>query len=47
MFENLTNKLEGIFSSLKNAPSLNEVQVDDGLNEIRQALLEPQMLLCL
>ena len=39
MFENLTNKLEGIFSRLKKAPSLNEAQVDAGLKEIRQALL--------
>ncbi len=40
MFENLTNKLEEIFSSLKKAPSLNEAQVDEGLRKIRQALLE-------
>ena len=39
MFENLTNKLEGIFSKLKKAPSLNETQVETGLKEIRQALL--------
>jgi len=28
MFENLTNKFEEIFSSLKKAPSLNEKQVE-------------------
>ena len=40
MFENLTNKFEEIFSSLKKAPSLDEAQVDEGLRGIRQALLE-------
>ena len=38
MFENLTNKLENIFSKLKQAPSLTEEQVNSGLKEIRQAL---------
>ena len=45
MFENLTNKLEEIFSSLKKAPSLNEAQVDEGLRKIRQALLEADVAL--
>ena len=45
MFENLTNKFEEIFSSLKKAPSLNEVQVDEGLRSIRQALLEADVSL--
>jgi signal recognition particle subunit SRP54 len=45
MFENLTNKFEEIFSSLKNAPSLNEAQVDEGLRKIRQALLEADVAL--
>ncbi len=40
MFENLTNKFEEIFSSLKKEPSLDEKQVDEGLRNIRQALLE-------
>ena len=40
MFENLTNKFEEIFSSLKKAPSLDEKQVDEGLKGIRLALLE-------
>ena len=40
MFINLANKLENIFSKLKQAPSLTEEQVDSGLKEIRQALLE-------
>ena len=39
MFENLTNKLEGILNKLKKAPSLNETQVETGLKEIREALL--------
>ena len=45
MFENLTNKLEGIFSKLKKAPSLNEGQVETGLKEIRQALLAADVAL--
>ena len=45
MFENVTNKLENIFSQLKKAPSLNEEQVDTGLKEIRQALLEADVAL--
>jgi len=45
MFENLTNKFEEIFSSLKKAPSLDEKQVDEGLRNIRQALLEADVAL--
>jgi signal recognition particle subunit SRP54 len=45
MFENLTNKLETIFSKLKKSPSLNEEQVDTGLKEIRLALLEADVAL--
>jgi signal recognition particle subunit SRP54 len=45
MFENLTSKLERVFSKLKNAPSLNEEQVESGLKEIRQALLEADVAL--
>ncbi len=45
MFENLTNKLEGIFSKLKKAPSLNKAQVETGLKEIRQALLSADVAL--
>ena len=45
MFENLTNKLESIFSKLKSAPSLTEEQVDSGLKEIRLALLEADVAL--
>ena len=45
MFENLTNKLESIFSKLKSAPSLTEEQVESGLKEIRLALLEADVAL--
>ncbi len=45
MFENLTNKLESIFSKLKSAPSLTEEQVNSGLKEIRLALLEADVAL--
>ena len=45
MFENLTNKLEGIFNKLKKAPSLNEGQVETGLKEIRQAFLAADVAL--
>ena len=45
MFENLTNKFEEIFFSLKKAPSLDEKQADEGLREIRLALLEADVSL--
>ena len=45
MFENLTNKFEEVFSSLKKAPSLDEKQVDEGLRGIIQALLEADVTL--
>jgi len=45
MFENLTNKFEEVFSSLKKAPSLNEKQVDERLRDIRLALLEADVSL--
>ena len=45
MFENLTNKFEEIFSSLKKVASLDEKQVDEGLRSIRQALLEADVSL--
>ena len=45
MFENLTNKFEEIFSSLKKTPSLDEKQVDEGLRNIMQALLEADVSL--
>ena len=45
MFENLTSKLEKVFSKLKSAPSLTEEQVESGLKEIRLALLEADVAL--
>jgi len=45
MFENLTNKFEEIFYSLKKAPSLSEKEVDEGLRGIRQGLLEADVAL--
>ena len=45
MFENLTNKFEGILEKFKKSPSLEEGQVDDGLRLIRQALLEADVSL--
>ena len=45
MFEKLTNKFEEIFSSLKKSASLDEKQVDEGLRNIRQALLEADVSL--
>ena len=45
MFENLTNKFEGILDKFKKSPSLDEGQGDDGLRLIRQALLEADVSL--
>ena len=45
MFENLTNKFEGILDNFKKSPSLDENQVDEGLRLIRQALLEADVSL--
>ena len=45
MFENLTNKFEGILEKFKKSPSLDERQVDEGLRLIRQALLEADVSL--
>ena len=45
MFENLTNKFEGILEKFKKSPSLDEDQVDDSLRLIRQALLEADVSL--
>ncbi len=40
MFENLTEKLDGIFKKLKSRGRLDEENVKDSLKEIRMALLE-------
>ncbi len=40
MFENLSNKLQDVFSSLSNRGKLSEADVDAALREVRLALLE-------
>ncbi|MAJ23462.1 MAG: signal recognition particle protein [Candidatus Pelagibacter sp.] len=45
MFENLTNRFEEVFNSLKKLPSLDEKQVEEGLRGIRRALLEADVAL--
>jgi signal recognition particle subunit SRP54 len=45
MFENLTGKIEDVFSFFKKGTRLNEEQVDEGLRKIRQALLESDVAL--
>ena len=40
MFETLTNSLEGFFGKLRGRPLLSEKNIQDGLKEVRMALLE-------
>ena len=40
MFENLTDRLDGVFRKLKGGGKLTEKNVDQGLKEVRMALLE-------
>ncbi len=40
MFETLTGTLEGFFSKLRGRPRLTEQNIEDGLREVRLALLE-------
>ena len=40
MFENLSDKLQGIFKDLRKRGKLNEADVDAAMREIRLALLE-------
>jgi len=40
VFENLSDKLQGVFSKLSNRGKLNEADVDAALREVRLALLE-------
>ena len=40
MFENLSDKLQGVFSNLSNRGKLSEADVDAALREVRLALLE-------
>ena len=40
MFENLSNRLDSVFKKLKGHGTLNEKNIDDGLKQVRMALLE-------
>jgi len=40
LFESLTNTLEGFFKKIKGKPRLTEKNIEDGLREVRLALLE-------
>ena len=40
MFENLTDKLTGIFQHLQNRGRLTEKDIDEALGQVRRALLE-------
>ena len=40
MFENLSDKLESVFKKLRGHGKLNEKNIDEGLKEVRMALLE-------
>ena len=40
MFDNLTDKLTGIFQKLQSRGRLTEKDVDDALGQVRRALLE-------
>src|SRR3954463_4701453 len=40
MFEQLSEKLEGVFSRLRGRGLLNEADIKDGLREVRRVLLE-------
>ena len=45
MFENLSNRFEEIFKSLKNTGSIDEVSLDSAMRDIRRALLEADVAL--
>jgi len=40
MFENLSDRLAGVFKQLKGHGKLTEKNIEDGLKEVRLALLE-------
>ncbi len=40
MFENLSDRLDSVFKKLKGHGTLNEKNIDDGLRQVRMALLE-------
>ena len=45
MFENLSNRFEEIFKSLKKTGSIDEVSLDNAMRDIRRALLEADVAL--
>ena len=45
MFENLSDRLEGIYKKLKGRGVLKEADVDEALHEIRVALIEADVSL--
>jgi len=40
MFENLSDKLDSVFKKLRGHGKLSEKNIDEGLKEVRMALLE-------
>ena len=40
MFENLSDRLDSVFKKLKGHGTLNEKNIEDGLKQVRMALLE-------
>ena len=40
MFDQLTDKLEGVFKKLRGQGRLTEANIDEALREVRRALLE-------
>jgi len=45
MFENLSNRLQDVFSSLKKTGSIDEIALDSAMRDIRRALLEADVSL--
>ena len=45
MFENLSNRLQDVFSSLKKTGSIDEAALDLAMRDIRRALLEADVSL--
>jgi len=43
MFENLSDKLDSVFKKLRGHGKLNEKNIDEGLKEVRMALLEAEV----
>ena len=45
MFENLSNRLQAVFSSLKKTGSIDETALETAMRDIRRALLEADVSL--